>query len=1332
MMKMKKLLALLLSLVLVIGLLPTMALAEGETYIISGTVNGNAVEWAESNSSTTAPHLKLTRIENNAIDSSKNQAIEIDNCTSLSNSILVSVEIDGNSIPFSSFTGTWTTINMPDTCTNIGTRVVQVKLNNGNPQIMFAKNGLVNGNLSVHFSFLSPNASPHVTVAESDTSKGTIKTSFLNNTQSGGSTWKLTATPSSPKYYLDYLDYTTGADANTRVNCTDGSTITWEVMQDGAEYTAYFAEWPEEILSATVRATPTGLGVSAGQWAYVDVDYRVTTNVLQSTEQVFKVYNGESATGTPITTFTFTGDGDTLIGEHTVSVPIAAMPADAEKLTVTLSIDGHDTMSYTTEDAIAVKSSGTLDLTHLDMPGDAPDSYNYGSYSINDGPIVFDAVAFTGEEGVSAYFGTTDGVVHMDGTGAMTQMSGTDNIPFVAVGGASESELYALALEPGRDVSGGKIYKLTNETWAAVSGSEIASIHCGNNTFGLVMSGTDIWVGTQHWNGTSWTANSITFNSFWKDDADTAYAGSANGVYQYEGGEWTKLDGTSGGPILSAVRTADGVKLLTAAGSNFNNRVRLSSSASSLALVTVGDTVTETAISLEAFKNDYGSYTTAGAFLDLDGNIYAANKSHGSNVGFLYEPQWTSTELFKYENGEWVFQKADALFSSEDLQKYGEGIYDRKARADWITWACSPAENINFVLGAYGTAYAMYNTATISFQSNGGGEVAPITQTVGTRVYPPISPTRDDFNFMGWYTLDNLMTNGPSYTWGLMPATDITLYAKWSEKSSGSSTDVYAAEREKAQASLDTALGRLDQSDYDASVWSSIRSAYQNGKANIAAAETYDDIYAALNAAVDAINDYARNVSGTMTVAVTVEKFTVDGKYIIEPTLVTVDRNELASVVVTDLLKDHWKGSYVGTPYTMTGTEVSNFYLSGAWDGTTMLSEFDHGVQSGWMYCVNGSFPGVGASAWILKNGDVMRWQYTCTGLGSDIGNDNTAFGGSGGVTVADKDALIWKIAEINEAGTQSTYGNDYTNAMTVLKTIEAPQADVNAALAALNKQDGGNASAGGTSKAKTYQITVAATENGTAAVSASTASEGDRITVTAKPAEGFELDSISVKGEKAGTVEVKDGAFTMPADDVTVTVKFKKADAKQTFSDVKPGDWFYEGVEYVAEKGWMQGPGGGVFQPNETTTRAMVAQVLWNMAGKPVVNAAIPFADVAEGAWYADSVRWAAEKGVVTGWTDENGRQVFDPDGKVTREQFAAMLYRYAKTLGKGFTGLWSFRLDFPDAGDVSPWATEAMSWMVMQGVINGMDGRLNPQGVSTRAQVATMIQRLAGLIEN
>ena len=372
---------------------------------------------------------------------------------------------------------------------------------------------------------------------------------------------------------------------------------------------------------------------------------------------------------------------------------------------------------------------------------------------------------------------------------------------------------------------------------------------------------------------------------------------------------------------------------------------------------------------------------------------------------------------------------------------------------------------------------------------------------------------------------------------------------------------------------------------------------------------------------------------------------------------------------------------------------VSTVYAPSGYE----LSEFTNGPRSGWMYTKNGTHTNA-INVEAMKDGDVIVFHYV---------ND-----------------YAWEVEDWSTLG-----GTGWPQQSTAQKNFW------NAWLKAPDSTGSSSGSLGGGSKDKTYKITVAATENGTATASASTASEGERITVTAKPAEGYELGSITVKGEKAGSVEVKDGAFTMPADDVTVTVKFKekKAEtkAKQTFTDVKPEDWFYEGVEYVAEKGWMQGPGGGVFQPNETTTRAMVAQVIWNMAGKPTGNAAIPFSDVAEGAWYADAVRWAAEKGIVTGWTDENGRQVFDPEGEVTREQFAAMLYRYAKTLGKGFQGLWSFRLDFPDAGDVSDWATEAMSWMVMNGVINGMDGKLNPQGNSTRAQVATMIRRLADVME-
>ena len=179
-------------------------------------------------------------------------------------------------------------------------------------------------------------------------------------------------------------------------------------------------------------------------------------------------------------------------------------------------------------------------------------------------------------------------------------------------------------------------------------------------------------------------------------------------------------------------------------------------------------------------------------------------------------------------------------------------------------------------------------------------------------------------------------------------------------------------------------------------------------------------------------------------------------------------------------------------------------------------------------------------------------------------------------------------------------------------------------------------------------------------------------------------------------------------------------------FTDVDPDAWYHDGIHYVLLKGFMQGLGDGIFDPGGTTTRAMAAQLLWNMEGKPAATAAIPFADVAADAWYASAVAWAAENGVVEGWTDAaTGKQVFAPDEFVTREQFAAMLYRYAKLHGLGFTGLWSFRLEFPDAADVSDWALEAMSWMVMQGIINGIDGKLVPQGSSTRAQIATMVYR-------
>ena len=179
-------------------------------------------------------------------------------------------------------------------------------------------------------------------------------------------------------------------------------------------------------------------------------------------------------------------------------------------------------------------------------------------------------------------------------------------------------------------------------------------------------------------------------------------------------------------------------------------------------------------------------------------------------------------------------------------------------------------------------------------------------------------------------------------------------------------------------------------------------------------------------------------------------------------------------------------------------------------------------------------------------------------------------------------------------------------------------------------------------------------------------------------------------------------------------------------YTDLDPAAWYHDGVHWALETGVMQGFGDGIFRPDGTTTRAQVAMILWNMEGKPAAEGPNPFFDIpVDGeVWYADAVKWAAANGIVEGYV-EGAHKVFGPDRPVTREQFATMLYRYAKLHGEGFQGMWMFLLDYPDAADVSDWADEAMHYWVMQGVINGMDGKLNPKGSATRAQVASMLCR-------
>ncbi len=174
-------------------------------------------------------------------------------------------------------------------------------------------------------------------------------------------------------------------------------------------------------------------------------------------------------------------------------------------------------------------------------------------------------------------------------------------------------------------------------------------------------------------------------------------------------------------------------------------------------------------------------------------------------------------------------------------------------------------------------------------------------------------------------------------------------------------------------------------------------------------------------------------------------------------------------------------------------------------------------------------------------------------------------------------------------------------------------------------------------------------------------------------------------------------------------------------FADVSGSDWFYNDVRYVYEKGIMDGTGADRFSPNAPLTRAMIVTILYRMAGSPSVSGSSDFTDVAASKWFAKAVAWAAANGIVNGY----GSGLFGPNDPVTREQLAAILYRYAVYGGMTAVTLEENLGSFADTAQLSAYAIQAMNWAVGQGLINGSGSNLVPKAQATRAQVAAIIHR-------
>ena len=256
-----------------------------------------------------------------------------------------------------------------------------------------------------------------------------------------------------------------------------------------------------------------------------------------------------------------------------------------------------------------------------------------------------------------------------------------------------------------------------------------------------------------------------------------------------------------------------------------------------------------------------------------------------------------------------------------------------------------------------------------------------------------------------------------------------------------------------------------------------------------------------------------------------------------------------------------------------------------------------------------------------------------------------------------------------------------------------------------------------GGSTTPSYAVSVEDAGHGAVTVSPSRAQAGDEVTVAVTPDEGYALDELTVTdkdGEAVPVTENRDGTFSfeMPASRVTIQATFVPVEEEPVvttpvnwtnpFTDVTSGAWYYDAVGYVYANGIMTGVTPTTFSPDTTTTRAQIWTILARLNGQNVEGGS---------PWYAAAQQWAISAGVSDGT---------DPNGAITREQLAAMLYRAA-----GSPAVSGNLLAYPDGNAVSPWAESAMLWATQNGIITGIDGALTPQGSATRAQVAAMLTR-------
>ena len=274
----------------------------------------------------------------------------------------------------------------------------------------------------------------------------------------------------------------------------------------------------------------------------------------------------------------------------------------------------------------------------------------------------------------------------------------------------------------------------------------------------------------------------------------------------------------------------------------------------------------------------------------------------------------------------------------------------------------------------------------------------------------------------------------------------------------------------------------------------------------------------------------------------------------------------------------------------------------------------------------------------------------------------------------------------------------------------------------------------GGSSSEPTYSNILDVSDGGTIKVSPRTPEAGETVTITPTPDQGYDVGSVTVTDRNGREIEVTEHrnstyTFEQPRGRVTIEVTFVPTGevvSEMPFLDVAPGAWYADAVAYVYEHGLMSGTSATAFSPNTTTTRAMIVTMLYRLEGEPSVSFGSSFNDVDASMYYAGAVAWASQNGIVTGYDEAT----FGPNDAITREQMAAILYRYAQYKGYDTdVGGMAIR-EYEDYESISEYALSAMGWAVSEGLVTGTSGNtLTPAGSAIRAQIATIFMRF---IEN